>query len=91
MNTGETDRRPEDAHFDTLNGRGALEDRSPHAAQPHVPLSQVTSPGQRATYRRECALEVEQAELILSERPWLIVGAFVADQWLEATEQSFPA
>lgn len=34
--------------------------------------------------------KVEQAEVILSTRQGLIVGAFVASQWLEATSENFP-
>lgn len=34
--------------------------------------------------------KAEQAEVILSTRKGIIVGAFVADQWLDATAESFP-
>jgi uncharacterized protein len=33
---------------------------------------------------------VEQAEVILAHQNGIIIGAFVADQWLEATSANFP-
>ena len=35
-------------------------------------------------------MKAEQAEIILSTRQGIIIGAFIADQWLDATVENFP-